>query len=116
MCEPISHFTNVVRADRFVFVSGEVASDAEGVHPRRQRRYRPGPPGGVWPNAMARTAAPHRSSTGTLLTYWIDPGRAIGWRVPSAPARTLLVDWGLRGRVDGHLPAGSVCHDRPACP
>src|SRR5262245_45773507 len=30
MPEPISHFTNVVRAGRFVFVSGCVASDAEG--------------------------------------------------------------------------------------
>jgi len=30
MPEPISHFTNVVRAGRLVFVSGCVASDAEG--------------------------------------------------------------------------------------
>jgi 2-iminobutanoate/2-iminopropanoate deaminase len=30
MAEPISHFTHVVRADRFVFVSGCVASDEQG--------------------------------------------------------------------------------------
>ena len=30
MPEPISHFTNVVRAGRLVFVSGCVASDADG--------------------------------------------------------------------------------------
>ena len=30
MPEPISHFTNVVRAGRLVFVSGCVASDAQG--------------------------------------------------------------------------------------
>ncbi|MGH7356294.1 MAG: RidA family protein, partial [Candidatus Rokuibacteriota bacterium] len=30
MSEPISHFTHVVRAGRLVFVSGCVASDAEG--------------------------------------------------------------------------------------
>jgi len=30
MAEPISHFTHVVRADRLVFVSGCVASDAQG--------------------------------------------------------------------------------------
>ncbi len=30
MSEPISHFTHVVRADRLVFVSGCVASDANG--------------------------------------------------------------------------------------
>jgi len=30
MSEPISHFTHVVRADRLVFVSGCVASDASG--------------------------------------------------------------------------------------
>ena len=30
MSEPVSHFTHVVRADRLVFVSGCVATDAEG--------------------------------------------------------------------------------------
>jgi len=30
MSEPISHFTHVVRAGRLVFVSGCVATDAEG--------------------------------------------------------------------------------------
>ena len=63
LAEPISHYTDAVRAGELLFVSGVVPVDGDGAARRRRRRRRAGAAGVREPRRRARSRRARRSPT-----------------------------------------------------